>query len=612
LDSYAALKASILSWLARPGDPLVEPTVPDMIQLFEREASRRLKVAGAEKRASLTALGTAVLLPDDFGELRLATSGGVNLTYVTPMQLSGNGGLPGHYTIVGNELRLGPYPTGECTIEIVYQSGVPPLGDSNPSNWLLAQHPDCYLFGSLVEAEGFIGHDERIQLWLVRRDAVFQSIESADRKARWNGSPLLIRADGLSGGGGSAGAGDWTSAPPVPIPIAGVVAGTGLLGGGSSGIITLSLDTPVSVFNGGTGANTAAAARTNLGAAPLSSPVFTGDPQAPTPAPGDNDTSIATSAFVQAALAGVTAGIPDAPNDGTYYGRRNAGWQPVAPILSPSFTGTPQAPTPAASPAPGSNSTYIATTAFVTGAITSAIAGVGAGITQLTGDVTAGPGSGSQVTTLANTAVTPGAYTNASLTVDAKGRLTAVASGAAPAAVAPHPGYRSGVYYTRPMSAVGANTAVTANRIYAVPIFIASALTIDGVQVNVGTPAATTSGEIGIYANSSGAVGSLIRDCGTISTAGGGVLTITGFTQALAAGWYFLVFASSGTPSLISSAATDVSQQHLLGFATLAASFQGFQGWVATWTFSAGALPTNLTSPTQNNGSMPLVAFRVQ
>src|SRR5262245_15115095 len=34
--------------------------------------------------------------------------------------------------------------------------------------------------------------------------------------------------------------------------------------------------------------------------APINSPTFTGDPKAPTPATGDNDTSVATTAFVKA------------------------------------------------------------------------------------------------------------------------------------------------------------------------------------------------------------------------------------------------------------------------------------------------------------------------
>jgi len=53
------------------------------------------------------------------------------------------------------------------------------------------------------------------------------------------------------------------------------------------------------------------------------------------------------------------------------------------------------------------------------------------GITELTGDVAAGPGSGSQAATLATVNSNVGSFTNASVTVNAKGLITAASSGAA-------------------------------------------------------------------------------------------------------------------------------------------------------------------------------------
>lgn len=69
---------------------------------------------------------------------------------------------------------------------------------------------------------------------------------------------------------------------------------------------------PVTIAQGGTNATSAPAALTQLGAAPLASPAFTGTPQLPgatigvTQATGESTTLLATDAFVQQELAGNT------------------------------------------------------------------------------------------------------------------------------------------------------------------------------------------------------------------------------------------------------------------------------------------------------------------
>lgn len=154
--------------------------------------------------------------------------------------------------------------------------------------------------------------------------------------------------------------------------------------------------------------------------APLNSPAFTGNPTAPTPTAGDNDTSIATTAFVTAAVAaggGVSLSSANpimdgvaAPGVGTTAARgdhvhptdtsrapTSAGtaagtsFTPAgaiaatdvqaalveldtekAPLASPAFTGNPTAPTPATV----DNDTSIATTAFVQAVVAAQPAGM--------------------------------------------------------------------------------------------------------------------------------------------------------------------------------------------------------------------------------------------
>jgi hypothetical protein len=59
-------------------------------------------------------------------------------------------------------------------------------------------------------------------------------------------------------------------------------------------------------------ATTAAGARTEIGAAAIASPTFTGTPAGPTAAPGTDTTQLATTAFVQAAVAALSATVTSA------------------------------------------------------------------------------------------------------------------------------------------------------------------------------------------------------------------------------------------------------------------------------------------------------------
>lgn len=107
----------------------------------------------------------------------------------------------------------------------------------------------------------------------------------------------------------------------------------------------------------------------------LASPTFTGVPAAPTAAVDTNTTQIATTAYYIG-----QAGTATPIVNGTGAAGTSKRFAPIdhvhptdtsrSPLASPTFTGTPAAPTAA----PGTNTTQLATTAFVQAAIGGAVA----------------------------------------------------------------------------------------------------------------------------------------------------------------------------------------------------------------------------------------------
>jgi hypothetical protein len=186
-------------------------------------------------------------------------------------------------------------------------------------------------------------------------------------------------------------------------------------------------------------------------------------------------------------------------------------------------------------------------------------------------------------------------------------------TGPAGASAGAGPGYRSGIYYTRPLAMSTANTAFVANRIYCTPIFISASITIDAASIFIGTGVGGGSAELGLYSNVNGLPNTLIRDFGNVSTVTGGLPgTASGFTQTLSPNWYWLAVALSAPCSIISAASVDASLNSLLGFSVPGTSSTGIMHLIMTWTFTANALPSTFTLTQAGLTTAPILWLRVQ
>lgn len=200
IATYAELRTAVENWLDHT---LFTARVPEFIVLFEAAANRRLRVRQQEASSALTpSLGT-VALPGDYLAWRRVTWTGaprVELQYVHPSYLqaaypSSPADVPRIFTIEGSTLKV--RPIDGAALEFDYFQKIPALssGADSGTNWLLAAHPDLYLFGTLVEAELFGVNDERAPVWKARRDEIFDEIEKLSNKTRGAGA---IRVTGVT------------------------------------------------------------------------------------------------------------------------------------------------------------------------------------------------------------------------------------------------------------------------------------------------------------------------------------------------------------------------------------------------------------------------------
>ena len=204
ITTYAELQTATANWLDRTD---LTSRIPEFIELAEANFNRVIRQPDmVAKDDSFSIAGRYTTLPTDTLEIiRIVVdlTPVIVLEYMTPEEISerrivmSSTGKPYYFTTIGgatNQLEVLPSPDSTYTSSIVYYTRIAALSDSATSNWLLAAHPDIYLFGTLVEAEPYLKNDERMPMWTARLDKALNDLGLQGQRERHTASGLRMRS----------------------------------------------------------------------------------------------------------------------------------------------------------------------------------------------------------------------------------------------------------------------------------------------------------------------------------------------------------------------------------------------------------------------------------
>ena len=204
ITTYAELQTATANWLDRTD---LTARIPEFIELSEANFNRVIRQPDmVTKNDSFSLTSRYNTLPSDTLEIVrivLDLTPVIVLEYLTPEEISerrvsmSSTGKPYYFSVIGgssNQLEVVPSPDSTYTSSIVYYTRIAALSDAATSNWLLAAHPDIYLFGTLVEAEPYLKNDERMPMWTSRLDKALMALRLQGERELHTGSSLRMRA----------------------------------------------------------------------------------------------------------------------------------------------------------------------------------------------------------------------------------------------------------------------------------------------------------------------------------------------------------------------------------------------------------------------------------
>jgi hypothetical protein len=103
-------------------------------------------------------------------------------------RFGGATGVPQYAAIIDGTARYAPLPNDTYTTQMIYWRKVAALSDSNVTNWLLEDHPDIYVYGSLVHSAPYLKDDNRLAMWQALLDQAVAELDMATEEEQFSGS----------------------------------------------------------------------------------------------------------------------------------------------------------------------------------------------------------------------------------------------------------------------------------------------------------------------------------------------------------------------------------------------------------------------------------------
>ena len=203
LTNYTELKSKVENTLDRND---IDSHIIDFITMAEKSFNRDVRHWRMEKRANATLNTQYSSLPDDFLEpIRLQITSGNTSTLemvgtfeISKLRMEANNttGTPTNFTLIDGSIEVFPTPDTNYDLQILYYETIPTLVNGSDTIWILTNHPDAYLYGSLIHSAPFLMDDERTATWAALYKAAISAIntESVRSKTSGSGSRIKIRS----------------------------------------------------------------------------------------------------------------------------------------------------------------------------------------------------------------------------------------------------------------------------------------------------------------------------------------------------------------------------------------------------------------------------------